>query len=144
MKTYSEKLRDPRWQRKRLEIMQRDNFTCTQCGDFESTLNIHHWKYNGEPWDAGDENLTTVCEICHKYIEIDKKFNEEMLHSASLHLNHLSFRHPTGARFRFLQVGEIIKDGDEWYNNMEYWCVFGRAIGQPYSGVGWAARRKII
>jgi len=26
--TYSEKLKDPRWQKKRLEILSRDNFTC--------------------------------------------------------------------------------------------------------------------
>jgi hypothetical protein len=73
MKTYSEKLKDPRWQRKRLEIMQRDNFKCTQCGDTLTTLNIHHWKYNGDPWEAGDENLSTVCEKCHKTIEKIKK-----------------------------------------------------------------------
>jgi 5-methylcytosine-specific restriction endonuclease McrA len=28
---YSEKLRDPRWQKKRLEIFQRDNFICQNC-----------------------------------------------------------------------------------------------------------------
>jgi hypothetical protein len=79
MKTYSEKLRDPRWQRKRLEIMQRDNFTCTQCGDTKSTLNIHHWEYRKEPWDVSSEDLTTVCEACHKEIENCKAMTKDRM-----------------------------------------------------------------
>lgn len=74
MKTYSEKLRDPRWQRKRLEVMERDSFKCTQCGDKKSTLNIHHWKYTKNPWDAPNSDLSTVCESCHKEIEESKSF----------------------------------------------------------------------
>lgn len=31
--TYSQKLRDPRWQKKRLEILERDSFTCQHCHD---------------------------------------------------------------------------------------------------------------
>lgn len=66
---YSDKLKDPRWQRKRLEILQRDNFTCWYCGDNKSTLHIHHETYfkNMEPWEIYDECLTTVCEDCHKF-----------------------------------------------------------------------------
>ena len=30
---YSEQLKSPKWQKKRLEIMQRDKFTCQLCGD---------------------------------------------------------------------------------------------------------------
>lgn len=68
-KTYSEKLKDPRWQKKRLEIMERDNFTCVHCEDKETTLNVHHKKYNGEPWKSKNEDLETVCEDCHSVIE---------------------------------------------------------------------------
>ena len=42
---YSEKLKNPKWQKKRLEILNRDNFTCIKCGDKETTLQIHHFKY---------------------------------------------------------------------------------------------------
>src|SRR6266436_2180757 len=64
---YAQKLRDPRWQKKRLEIMQRDEFVCTACGDTESTLNVHHRFYqNGkDPWDYPDWSLVTLCESCH-------------------------------------------------------------------------------
>jgi hypothetical protein len=65
---YSDKLRDPRWQKKRLEIMQRDEFSCQLCGDTESPLNVHHYFYekNNEPWDYNSEDLVTVCESCHE------------------------------------------------------------------------------
>ncbi len=72
MKTYSEKLKDPKWQRKRLEIMQRDDFTCQgyheQCEGKQ--LQIHHiyYKKGKEPWEYDNDELITLCEDCHKSI----------------------------------------------------------------------------
>ncbi len=73
--TYSENLKDPRWQRKRLEILQRDNFTCQLCKDSETTLHIHHKKYFNKtnPWDYENGFLTTLCHHCHSSIELLKK-----------------------------------------------------------------------
>lgn len=70
--TYSEKLKDPRWQKKRLEIFQRDEFKCTLCGDSKSTLHIHHLEYGENPWDVDNEQLTTHCEHCHTLVETVK------------------------------------------------------------------------
>lgn len=66
--TYFELLRDPRWQRRRLEIMQRAGFSCEYCADRSSTLNVHHiWYEKGkDPWDYPDAALTCVCEECHE------------------------------------------------------------------------------
>jgi hypothetical protein len=64
-KVYGEKLRDPRWQKVRLTIMNRDGFACKLCQDLKSTLNIHHLKYEKEPWDCPPELLITLCEDCH-------------------------------------------------------------------------------
>lgn len=50
--TYYEMLKDPRWQKKRLEIMERDEFACRDCGDKESTLNVHHTYYEEEEQEA--------------------------------------------------------------------------------------------
>jgi len=63
--TYKEKLRDPRWQRLRLEIMQRDQFKCCCCGDSSETLNVHHLKYSANPWDTHPDDLETLCHLCH-------------------------------------------------------------------------------
>lgn len=67
--TYLEKLKDPRWQKKRLEILNRDEFRCVHCSDTETTLHVHHKKYTNEPWDAPNKDLETVCEHCHCAIE---------------------------------------------------------------------------
>ena len=71
MKTYSEKLKDPRWQRKRLEILERDDFECRSCGSKENTLHVHHAFYEKgkSPWEYESRHLTTQCEPCHKMIE---------------------------------------------------------------------------
>ena len=65
-KTYANKLKDPRWQKKRLEIMDRDNWRCQACGSTSKTLSVHHFKYQGEPWEADNEDLQTLCTSCHK------------------------------------------------------------------------------
>lgn len=70
--TYSEKLKDPRWQKKRLEILNRDEFKCTFCKDESSTLHVHHIAYAKDPWDVPNEDLITVCCHCHEIIEFFK------------------------------------------------------------------------
>lgn len=69
--TYNEKLRDPRWQRRRLEVLSRDKFTCTLCGDKDTELHIHHKYYTDkvEPWEYKDEALQTLCKYCHTATE---------------------------------------------------------------------------
>ena len=68
MSTYSEKLRHPNWQKKRLEILNRDGFKCVICDDGESTLNVHHSYYEKgrDPWDYNDDSLMTLCDECHE------------------------------------------------------------------------------
>lgn len=81
---YSEKLKDPRWQKKRLEILKRDDFKCTLCGDSQSTLHVHHLKYLDDPWDIEDEFLVTHCEHCHKVIEYCKKIKSDTVITKTL------------------------------------------------------------
>ena len=68
MKTYREKLKDPRWQKMRLSILERDEFTCRVCFDSSSTLHIHHRYYSPveNPWDYPPHALVTLCENCHE------------------------------------------------------------------------------
>lgn len=67
-KDYAELLKDPRWQRKRLEIFNRDNFCCRKCSADHMTLHIHHLYYKLEllPWEYPDEAFLTLCELCHE------------------------------------------------------------------------------
>ena len=63
--SYADKLKDPRWQKRRLEVMERDSWTCVRCRSSTRTLNVNHLVYTGEPWDAPGHALETLCEVCH-------------------------------------------------------------------------------
>ena len=73
-KTYSELLRSPLWQKKRLEIMQRDNYICQHCGCEGRELQVHHKVYHkgAKPWEYDDSELITLCDQCHE-AETDAK-----------------------------------------------------------------------
>jgi len=66
---YSQKLKNPKWQKLRLEILKAHDWQCQSCGDKKSTLHVHHLQYHKgcEPWDYSHEDLTVLCETCHKY-----------------------------------------------------------------------------
>jgi len=68
---YSDLLRDPRWQRKRLEIMERDQWRCVECGEGSTELQVHHRYYekDREPWEYPDPSLVTLCDPCHEKAE---------------------------------------------------------------------------
>lgn len=72
--SYVEKLKDPRWQKLRLQCFERDQFTCQVCGDKDNSLQVHHKGYHGEPWETPIGMLQTLCESCHNYrSRIDKE-----------------------------------------------------------------------
>jgi 5-methylcytosine-specific restriction endonuclease McrA len=77
MSKYDELLKDPRWQRKRLDIMNRDNFTCQLCKSKKKTLNVHHKVYHRGllPWENPDKDLITLCEDCHSIVQDLKGLN---------------------------------------------------------------------
>ena len=68
MNDYQTKLKDPRWQKKRLEILNRDKWACCACLSTEETLVVHHKDYisNTEPWDYPDYKPRPI-EICEKH-----------------------------------------------------------------------------
>ena len=89
-KTYAEKLKDPRWQKRRLQILERDGWACVKCGEKEKTLHVHHWWYRGEPWEAPDDALSTVCVDCHELDYALRRDAEEKLRCMEDRLAHVS------------------------------------------------------
>ena len=67
------KTQDPRWQRRRMEILNRDDFTCVACKAKDKPLHVHHKRYSGELWESPDEDLQTLCEDCHQALGIHPK-----------------------------------------------------------------------
>lgn len=76
MATYLDKLKDPRWQKKRLACLDKAEFTCRGCGATDKPLHVHHRQYlkGREPWEYEDAQLEVLCETCHKehHAEIDR------------------------------------------------------------------------
>ena len=68
--TYQETLKDPRWIKRRNEILSRDKNTCQFCGAQDRYLHIHHKLYDStkKPWEYDDTALVCVCEKCHEQI----------------------------------------------------------------------------
>lgn len=68
--SYGEQLKHPNWQRMRLFVLQRDNFTCKLCKSKHNQLHVHHKTYfKGKyAWDINPIYLMTLCEHCHKKV----------------------------------------------------------------------------
>ncbi len=64
---YAQKLLDPRWQKKRLEVLEQADWSCEMCGDSESTLHVHHKQYikGRDPWEYSRGQLVVLCRLCH-------------------------------------------------------------------------------
>lgn len=70
MCNYKESLLDPRWQKKRLEVMSEDGWKCMFCNSTKNTLTVHHIKYiqGRKVWDYPNNLLITLCLDCHDFI----------------------------------------------------------------------------
>lgn len=65
--TYAEKLKDPRWIKKRDQIVARDGGRCRVCNRSEN-LHVHHIRYvrGKDPWDYKEFYLVTLCKKHHE------------------------------------------------------------------------------
>lgn len=72
---YRKALRDPRWQKKRLFVLERAGWRCEWCGDHRSELQVHHGCYGvrGKPWEVPDDVLYCLCDPCHARAERAKQ-----------------------------------------------------------------------
>lgn len=91
--TYQEQLKSPKWQKKRLEILNRDEFTCQNCGETDSELHVHHLFYlrNIKVYDYPDKFYITLCKGCHENIhnETELVYREIVNHLHELSVHHI-------------------------------------------------------
>jgi hypothetical protein len=118
---YKEQALDPRWQKRRLEILQRDNFECQGCKEKTKTLHVHHWYYETDRdyWDYPDSALSTFCEDCHEHLtERDRLFRDGNLpkqriaHLTRLLCDNIEDLH----KYAFVLISIISWDGSELVN----------------------------
>lgn len=69
-KSYADKLKDPRWQKRRLEVLNAANWHCEDagCRRSDNSLEVHHTYYSRglEPWDYPRQALIALCDQCHE------------------------------------------------------------------------------
>lgn len=82
---YQRKLRDPRWQQRRLKLLESANWTCQEatCKNWRHflvppqdrpanesgpPLEIHHlyYEWGREPWEYPDDAHLVLCDDCHE------------------------------------------------------------------------------
>lgn len=81
---YQELLKDPRWIKRRNEILSRDNNTCQYCGCQDKYMQVHHKRYikGNKPWEYEDKDLVCICEKCHSGATEDSRgLYEEILYA---------------------------------------------------------------
>ena len=63
---YRDKLKDPRWHKKRLEVFSNAGWRCKKGGRSDLQLHVHHLVYRRiDPWEYGNDELEVLCERCH-------------------------------------------------------------------------------
>lgn len=117
---YAEKLKDPRWQKKRLEILERDGWACQGCYGTEGTLHVHHRRYlpNRDPWDYPNNLLVTLCEECHEAEKIGWQENLDLLEILKEHFLASHVQQITGAlinNFKTRHVPEVHASAIAWF-----------------------------
>ena len=67
MNDFADQYDDPRWQKKRLEILKRENYICQHCKKQKNELRAHHtyYNYNKKIWEYENESLLCLCQRCH-------------------------------------------------------------------------------
>jgi 5-methylcytosine-specific restriction endonuclease McrA len=77
---YQDYLASNEWQEKRLEVLERDDFTCQHCG-IEAT-EVHHLTYARIFHEALDD-LVSLCRDCHAEIhDHDEPSDDELFDEA--------------------------------------------------------------
>lgn len=116
--SYREKLQDPRWQRKRLKIMERAGYRCEWCGtdaQLDSAkrgtvpgLQIHHGWYGKQvkPWEYEDDSLYCLCDPCHEQAETARR-------AVYAELGRIHPKHHRDVQLLLQQVQAAVAEDDE-------------------------------
>lgn len=124
--SYSEQLQDRRWQRRRLERMSAEKWTCQRCGCIrnEIALHVHHLEYvrGRDPWDYPDDVLLVICNPCHKEVHGLRK-SDPILESLFVHMVQAHAIRDWDELFRAAEMAQGLIDVGLYYRS--HYDVFG-------------------
>ena len=86
---FSDQYKHPKWQKKRLEMLDAASFQCSNCGEQDSQLHVHHKTYikGRKIWDYKPSQLAVLCEKCHASEHAAKDVFNEILSTQSYALS---------------------------------------------------------
>ena len=98
-------LQSPKWNKKRLAVLQRDQYTCQSCGITSVPLHVHHMSgYDLIP-NEPTTCLISLCETCHT-AEHDKHGYPSTQHE------YFAYNHPVGPAMLINLTGHEIHELD--------------------------------
>jgi 5-methylcytosine-specific restriction endonuclease McrA len=57
----------------RKEVLRRDQYRCRRCGDMElANLQLHHVIFRSQRGGHDEDNLVTICGMCHRLLHDGK------------------------------------------------------------------------
>ncbi len=79
--TYTEQLKHPKWQKRRLEVLAHYDFACGHCSDSEKPLHVHHKLYvkGRMVWEYEDHHLIALCESCHEQWHVERSLIDQII-----------------------------------------------------------------
>jgi hypothetical protein len=68
---------DPQvYERLREQVLHRDSWRCQSCGS-RTNLEVHHKEFRSQGGNDSEENLITLCVVCHSLAHRDRSAPEE-------------------------------------------------------------------
>lgn len=76
--TYQEQIKSPKWQKKRLEILNLRGFKCEKCSCEERQLHIHHRFYlkDRKAWEYNNDVFQVLYHSCHENEHLSEHVND--------------------------------------------------------------------
>lgn len=77
--TYTEQIKHPNWQKRRLEMLEFYGWACGSCDAKDVTLHVHHKQYfkGRMAWEYSQDELEVLCEKCHQgHHKTDERIKE--------------------------------------------------------------------
>lgn len=107
---YQQALKHPLWQRKRLLILERDNWTCRKCKSQETELQVHHlnYRYGLAPHLYSDSELVCLCVDCHFKETLIQIFDRYQLQGAPISKLAFSFGNCKGDPDKLEAIIDVI------------------------------------
>ena len=65
-KSFRKQLKDPRWEKRRIELLENVQWRCQLCGNQKEELHVHHSYYEKgkAPWDYPNAPQIVLCHTC--------------------------------------------------------------------------------